>query len=317
MAAKTKAAPTNSAALEDGYFGPESMIWKVMSHPAFVIGVQRAAILQAVYPPIAAAVDQHDPVFVRLREHGRYMGGGFDRFRRSLNIPLTAIYGSRAEADAAGAHVRSFHAALRGIEPVSGREYVTSDPDHMLYAGLTSLHSGLVSYEVYGPGRLSEEDRRRFYADAALWLELMGVPSEIIPLTPEDVSAYFDRVNPTLCVTEAGRAQLELLFEPKIGQRLPRDRYALERVALAAPGRLASAAAVVITPRHVRRLVGVDQSVVEEAVLIGLLRPLLSLPGLDEALSRVALGADLARRKRHGQRNGAARVDHTAPAATA
>lgn len=287
-----------------GYVGPESMLWKVASHPAFLIGLIPTAIVQALYPPIAAAVDQHDPLFVRLREHGRYMGGAFDRLRRSLSIPITGVYGSCAHADATAAHIRRFHDVMRGTEPVTGREYVAGDPDHMLYAGLTTMYFGLVSYEIYGPGPVSNHDRACFYKDSAQMLERLGVPAQIIPATPEEVDRYFERVNPTLCVSESALTALEFMFQPKIGG-FPRDRYAWERVATYVPARIAIAAGIAITPRRVRRLMGVRQSSMVDAMLIAIFQPLLrmmALPALDDLTSRLLLGPELARRKRHGQR---------------
>ncbi|MEV6773967.1 oxygenase MpaB family protein [Nocardia sp. NPDC051030] len=290
-------------------------MWQVWSHPAAILGQVRTAIVQDVYPPIAAAVDQHDPMFVRIRRHGRYMGGGFDRFRRSLSIPATCMFGSRAEADLAASHILRFHTAMTGPEPVTGTDYVAGDPRHMLYAGLTAAHSALLCYEIYGPGRLCEKDRDRYFEEWATLMELVGVPSElVIPATSQQVREYFDSLAPSLCVTEAARPVLDLLFKVNLGELLHLDRHAPERIAIAIPLRIVAAAGLALTPRRIRDLVGVDQSVFVDGLVIGGLRPLLrvmSLPALNDAVSRISYGPDLARRQQTARRTAA--MAHRAP----
>ena len=57
-------------------------------------------------------------------------------------------------------------------------------------------------YEVYGPGPLSVEDERRYWAESRIAAELQTCDPADVPRDRDEVRAYYERVRPGLCVSE-------------------------------------------------------------------------------------------------------------------
>jgi uncharacterized protein (DUF2236 family) len=92
-------------AARDGWFAPESVIRRVGNSPLTpFLGGGPAVLLQVAHPLVAAGVSAHS-------------GFGGDLWKRLLHT-LRALYlityGTKAEAEAAGAAVRAAHARVRG-----------------------------------------------------------------------------------------------------------------------------------------------------------------------------------------------------------
>jgi len=186
-----------------GYFGPDSVTWRLHADPVqFVAGV-RALFLLALHPLAMAGVDQHstfreDPVG-RLRRTGEYLG--------------VVTFGTRAEADRTAARVRGVHRRVRGVEPESGVAYEGSDPALLLWVHCGEIDSFLTIGRRAGI-RVSTADADRYVAEQARAATLAGIPRELVPRSEAELAAYFDRVRPRLRVTAAGRNTARWLFLP-------------------------------------------------------------------------------------------------------
>ncbi|PZS37595.1 MAG: hypothetical protein DLM62_18275 [Pseudonocardiales bacterium] len=51
------------------------------------------------------------------------------RLQRTAQYVTTVGFGTRVEADAAGARVRAMRRRVRGVDPVTGGRYAVTDPD--------------------------------------------------------------------------------------------------------------------------------------------------------------------------------------------
>ncbi len=186
-----------------GYFGPDSVTWRLHADPVqFVAGV-RALFLLALHPLAMAGVDQHstyreDPVG-RLQRTGDYVGA--------------ITFGTRDEADRAAARVRGVHRRVRGVEPESGVRYDGSDPDLLLWVHCGEIDSFLAVGRRAGI-RLGPGDADRYVAEQVRSAELVGIPRELVPRSEAELAAYFERVRPELRATAAGRATARWLFVP-------------------------------------------------------------------------------------------------------
>ena len=138
--------PDPAPARDYGFFGPDSVTWKVWSYPtSLTIGFQRAVVIEELDPALVAAVDKTHDIYARPRT----------RYDRTLRyFAMVAFDDSAATTKAADVLVK-IHSKAVGEDPVTGRRYDANDPDSQLWIHLTAWHSILKAYERYGPGRLS------------------------------------------------------------------------------------------------------------------------------------------------------------------
>src|SRR5918911_2913736 len=104
---------------DTGLFGPGSVTWRIHAEPILWVAGLRSLFLQALHPRAIAGLSQNsdyktDP-WRRLERTARYIG--------------TVIYGSVAEAEAAGRRVRAIHARLRGTDPRTGETFRLDEPE--------------------------------------------------------------------------------------------------------------------------------------------------------------------------------------------
>jgi uncharacterized protein (DUF2236 family) len=204
-----------------GYFGPQSVTWRLHADPMQWVGGVRALFLLALHPLAMAGVDQHstfrDDPFGRLQRTGEYLG--------------SVTYGTRAEADRAAARVRGVHRRVHGVEPESGI-------DSFLTIG---RRAGV---------RVSAADADRYVAEQVTAAELVGIPRELAPASVAELADYFERTRPALRLTAAARQTAKFLFLPPMPAL----------VQLATPARVvwASAAGLAFAslPAWARRLYG-------------------------------------------------------------
>lgn len=198
----TRPSDTRARATDYGFFGPDSMAWKLWSAPTAVIAFQRSVVLEHFDPPLAAAVAD--------------MGGIYNDPARRLDATL-AYFLTVATADsrtaiAAAEHLMGVHAKATGIEPISGKRYSANNPASQLWIHVTGWHSVLKCYEEFGPGPLTDDEERQYWAESAIAAELQTCRVEDIPRSREEVHAYFERVRPGLATSERAQRGMHYLL---------------------------------------------------------------------------------------------------------
>jgi uncharacterized protein (DUF2236 family) len=188
-----------------GYFGPNSVSWRVHREVTVLFGGARALLLQAAHPLVIAGA----------RETGFYERNPWRRLQRTLMLTYTLTFGTRAEADAAARRINDIHGRIKGVDPVTGKAYDALDPELLLYVHACLVDSALL-YERLTVGRLDDAERQRFHDEQKLAAELLLVPREIIPDTVEGLRAYLRGVvgSGDLLVTDAARRVARLFEDP-------------------------------------------------------------------------------------------------------
>src|ERR1700736_1600628 len=97
-----------AAEIDFGLFGPGSVAWQLHKEPGLLIGGLRALMLQALHPLAIAAVEQHSD----------YKNDVWGRFNRTSNYVMTTVFGTTAQAVAAGNRVKAIHKPIVGIDRV-------------------------------------------------------------------------------------------------------------------------------------------------------------------------------------------------------
>ncbi|MGV0809172.1 oxygenase MpaB family protein [Mycolicibacterium setense] len=244
-----------------GFFGPDSVTWKVWGHATTpIIGLQRAVVVEELDPALIAAVDTTGANYDRPRTR-------YDRTVRYF--AMVAFADTESVLKAADVLVK-VHSKAIGTEPVSGNRYDANDPQSQLWILLTGWHSVLKAYEMYGGGKLTVEDEARYWQDCARAAEFQTCDPADVPRTRDGINDYFEQMRPHLAVSEAARAMMDHLLNAKVVLP-PAPRIA--RPAVEVLNWFLRAGTIATMPRWMRRLSGFDQPrIVDWAV-----RPVLKL----------------------------------------
>lgn len=186
-----------------GLFGPGSVAWRIHADPVMLVGGMRALLVQALEPRAMAAVDQHS----KFREDP------WGRLERTSRFVMDTIYGDTVTAEAACDRVRRVHARIRGVDPVTGREYSANDPELLLWIHAVELDSFVLVYRTYA-GRLSDEDADRYVVEMARVAEMVELPSHMAPRSMGEVREYLRSMEPTLQATPAAFEGLRVVLFP-------------------------------------------------------------------------------------------------------
>src|ERR1700752_1965192 len=193
--------------LEDfGFFGPDSVTWKVWSYPtSFAIGFSRAVTIEELDPALIAAVVDSGGVRERTRT----------RYDRTLRYFALVKFGDTRTAMRASDVLVKVHAKGVGTEPLSGNPYDANDPHSQLWIHLTAWHSILYAYEKFGPGRLSPEEEAQYWEECAIAAELQTCDPNDIPRTREGVREYFEYMRPRIAGSEEAQEMMDFLLNVK------------------------------------------------------------------------------------------------------
>ena len=220
-----------------GYFGPDSISWRVHREVTVLFGGARAVLMQAAHPLVIAGA----------RETGFYERNPWRRLERTLMLTYTITFGSTAQADAAAERINDVHARVKGTDPVTGLPYDGLDPDLLLYVHACLVESALL-FEALTVGRLDDDGRQRFHEEQMLAAEMVRIPRERIPPTVPELRAYLRDVYASgiLRSTDAALRVAALFHDP--------PREAQWRTVLRGVSRLAFGT----LPPEIRRVYGVE-----------------------------------------------------------
>jgi uncharacterized protein (DUF2236 family) len=251
-----------------GVFGPSSPTWRVWSSPTALIAFKRSIVVESFDPFLAIAV--HEQNGVRSDPHGR--------LERTLRYFLTVACGDSRSAIEGSEILRRVHAKACGVEPISGSRYSANDPASQLWIHVTGWHSNLLCYERFGPGPLSPEDERRYWADCVKAAELQTCDPAEVPRSRDEVRAYYARVRPRLCISEHARHLIHYFLYP------PRSVIG---ATMWLPSRVVGAAAIATMPRWMRELAGISQPRALDLAIVPVARAAMRLAARPSVARRV------------------------------
>ncbi len=211
---------------DPGYFGPDSVSWRVHHDPATVLGGIRALILQSLQPEVMLAFHRitatRDDPWGRLSRTGGYVNA--------------ITYGTRAEADAASGRVRRVHGAL-GLDR----------PEWLLWVHCGAVDSWLDAHRRSG-APMTDAEADRYVDEQVEAARLVGCTVADVPRSRTELADYLTAVRPHLDVLPETRESVRDLLWP------PMER----RVELMTPARPAWTSFAVIgfgmLPRWARRM---------------------------------------------------------------
>ena len=250
---------TVEPAADYGFFGPDSMAWKVWSYPtSLTVGFIRSVVVEELDPDLVAAVDKTHDIYKRPRTR-------YDRTLRYFS--LVAFGGSEQTMKAADILVK-VHSKAIGTEPYAGGRYDANASHSQLWIHLTAWHSILYAYERYGPGKLTPEQEARYWEECAVAAELQTCDPADVPRTREGIAAYFEQMRPQLSASPiAVEAMTHLLNGGRLLNPFPTWLAPLSFIV----NTILRAGVVATLPRWMRDMAGIRQPRLVDA----LVRPLL------------------------------------------
>ncbi|MDL5155376.1 oxygenase MpaB family protein [Actinomycetospora termitidis] len=243
-----------------GFFGPESVTWKVWSYPtSIVLGFLRAVVIEELDPHLVASVDQSGQVKQRPKL----------RYDRTMQYFATVKFGDAESVLRASDTLMKIHSRAIGHDPVTGGTYDANDPASQLWIHLTAWHSILYTYEVFGPGKLTPDEETRYWEECARAAEFQTIDPADVPRDRDGIRAYFAAYRPRLVGSEVAQDMMDFLLDANtivLPERMP------------APLRLvfnavARRAVIATMPRWMRKLGATGQSGFTDHVAIALTRP--------------------------------------------
>jgi uncharacterized protein (DUF2236 family) len=191
-----------------GLYGPGSITWKIHAEPVLIVGGLRALYLQALHPRAMAGVAQNS----------RYQADPWGRLVRTANYIATTIYGTRAEAEAAGRRLTAVHGRLRARDPRTGEEFRINEPELLRWVHVTEVESFVGTARRAGL-TLADAEVDTYFTEQRRGAALVGLDPDTVPGTAAEVASYYDRVRPELRMTrEAAETALFLTAPPVPGQ---------------------------------------------------------------------------------------------------
>ncbi len=163
---------------QGGFFGPNSVTWKINRESAVFLGAGRAALLQLAHPWVATS----------LAHHSNLRNDAVGRFHSTFRVIYTMLFGTRAQAIASSRQLYKRHTSIRGELPHAigshpqGEHYEANEVAALRWVYATLVDSAILAYEFVQPP-LSPDERERYYAESKRMAALFGIPHRHCPAT--------------------------------------------------------------------------------------------------------------------------------------
>ncbi|MGY1749858.1 oxygenase MpaB family protein [Modestobacter sp. SYSU DS0511] len=187
-----------------GFFGPDSISWRIHADPAFSVGGIRALLLQALHPVAMDGVHQFSEAFG---------SEPWARLTRTAEYVATLTFGTRRDALRAVRRVRGMHRDKSAVEETTGRAYSVDDADLLLWVHCCEVDSLLSTARRAGVP-LTDDDADRYVAEQVVAAVLIGCEEGDVPTTAAELAGYLDRTRPRLAVTPAARTASRFVLAP-------------------------------------------------------------------------------------------------------
>ena len=164
---------------DPGYFGPNSMMWKVNKEITVLFGGARALLMHAAHPLIAAGA----------RQTSFYQRDPWKRLIRTLSLQNSVTFGTKEEADESAHRINKLHEVIKGRDEITGEIYDALDHDQLLWVHACLQISSIYFYEKT-VRKLSEEEKNQYHLENSVAAEMVLVTKEKIPETHNELKDW-------------------------------------------------------------------------------------------------------------------------------
>ena len=164
---------------DPGYFGPDSMMWKVNKEITVLFGGARALLMHAAHPLIAAGA----------RQTSFYQRDPWKRLIRTLSLQNSVTFGTKEEADESAHRINKLHEVIKGEDEVSGGYYDALDHEQLLWVHACLQISSLYFYEKTVK-KLTDEEKNQYHSENMKAAELVLINRKEMPQTHDDLKEW-------------------------------------------------------------------------------------------------------------------------------
>jgi uncharacterized protein (DUF2236 family) len=190
---------------DTGWFGPDSVTWKVHQDSSMLLGGVRALLLQTMHPRAMAGVAQHSA----------YKSDPTGRLWRTAGYVGTVTYGTTEQAEAAIRMVNRAHKPVHGTTS-NGESYSANDGDLKLWIHMALTDSFLMAYRRFGADRLRTGEADAYLDEQALLAQKLK--ADPAPRSVSELNDYFGdlRKAKVLYASEEAKDAAKWLLRPPL-----------------------------------------------------------------------------------------------------
>jgi len=164
---------------DPGYFGPQSMMWKVNKEITVLFGGARALLMHAAHPLIAAGA----------RQTSFYQRDPWKRLIRTLSLQNSVTFGTKEEADESAHRINKLHEVIKGEDEITGGYYDALDHEQLLWVHACLQISSIYFYEKTVKN-LTEKEKNQYHEENSIAAEMVLVDRKIMPKTHEELKNW-------------------------------------------------------------------------------------------------------------------------------
>ncbi len=179
---------------DPGYFGPNSMMWKVNKEITVLFGGARALLMHAAHPLIAAGA----------RQTSFYQRDPWKRLIRTLSLQNSVTFGTIEEADESANRINKLHEVINGKDEITGNYYDALDHDQLLWVHACLQLSSIYFYEKT-VRKLSDIEKDNYHKENMLSAGLVLINLDQMPKTHNELRDWViekSRDKDTLILTD-------------------------------------------------------------------------------------------------------------------
>ena len=161
---------------DPGYFGPQSMMWKVNKEITVLFGGARALLMHAAHPLIAAGA----------RQTSFYQRDPWKRLIRTLSLQNSVTFGTKEEANDSAHRINKLHEVIKGKDPVSKDTYDALDHEQLLWVHACLQISSIYFYEKTVK-KLTVDQKNKYHEENMIAADLVLVDINKMPKTHNEL----------------------------------------------------------------------------------------------------------------------------------
>ena len=162
-----------------GYFGPNSMMWKVNKEITVLFGGARALLMHAAHPLIAAGA----------RQTSFYQRDPWKRLIRTLSLQNSVTFGTKKEADESAHRINKLHEVIKGKDEVTGGTYDALDFEQLLWVHACLQVSSIYFYEKTVK-KLTDIEKNQYHSENMIAAEMVLINKELMPKTHQELKDW-------------------------------------------------------------------------------------------------------------------------------
>jgi len=164
---------------DPGYFGPNSMMWRVNKEITVLFGGARALLMHAAHPLIAAGA----------RQTSFYQRDPWKRLIRTLSLQNSVTFGTKKEADESAHRINKLHEVINGKDEITGGTYDALDHEQLLWVHACLQISSIYFYEKTVK-RLTDDEKNQYHKENTIAAEMVLVDVNKVPKTHEGLKQW-------------------------------------------------------------------------------------------------------------------------------